>query len=187
MDTAPRTDKPTADWMEDLRQEAERQRAERHQPKPSLRADELLEELQIHQIELEMQNEALRQSQLELEQSRDRYQELYDFAPVGYMTITRAGLIQEVNLTCGKLLGRTRSELIKRYFASLIAREDADCWYLFLMNALKKDAASGIHLTLLLIDDTPHFDSADVCPILGGRKSRGAAHGAHRHQRAKTG
>ncbi len=59
----------------------------------------LVHELRTHQIELEMQNEELRRAQIELEESRNRYSDLYDFAPIGYFTFDKNGLILEVNLT----------------------------------------------------------------------------------------
>ncbi len=83
----------------------------------------LVEELQIHQVELEMQNEELRSTQCELEQSRKKYSDLYDFAPVGYLTINEEGRIVEANLTAAKQLGIERSILIGKPF-NLYAAEN---------------------------------------------------------------
>jgi PAS domain S-box-containing protein len=69
-------------------------------------------ELGIHQFELEAQNQALRESQAAIEESRDRYSELYDFAPVGYMTLDRQGHILELNLTAAAMLGADRANII---------------------------------------------------------------------------
>jgi len=96
----------------------------RHAPAelPSARsAGELLHELQLQQIELEMQNEALRESQIALEKSRDRYLDLYEFAPIGYLTLTRDALIAEINLTGAALLGEDRNKLINRRFTAFVA------------------------------------------------------------------
>lgn len=93
-------------------------------------ANELLHELQIHQIELEIQNEELRLTQLTLAAARDRYFDLYEFAPVGYFTITHQGLITEVNLKAAKLLGLDPSHLIQRHFASIVADQDKDRWHI---------------------------------------------------------
>ncbi len=72
----------------------------------------LLDELKLHQAELEAQNVQLRRAQEELEQSRNRYAELYDFAPVGYCTLDAAGVIEEVNLTAAAMLGYDRGPLV---------------------------------------------------------------------------
>jgi len=79
------------------------------------------EELESQQIELEMQNDELRKAQEELELSRNKYSELYDFAPVGYFTFTPEGTIREVNLTGSKMLGIVRSQLTDKPFATFIA------------------------------------------------------------------
>ena len=72
----------------------------------------LVEELRIHQVELEMQNEELRSAQWALEQSRKEYSDLYDFAPVGYLTLNEEGRIVKANLIAAKQLGVERSILI---------------------------------------------------------------------------
>ena len=86
--------------------------------------------LRTHQIELEMQNEELRQSQESLQAARLRYFDLYDLAPVGYCTINERGLILEANLTAANLFGVTRESLVRRPIVRFIAREDADRYYL---------------------------------------------------------
>ena len=93
-----------------------------------LPADNLLHELRVHQIELEMQNEALRNAQAGLEESRNRYVDLYDFAPVGYLTLNSTGMIEELNLTASVLLGKERKNLLKRSLTTAIIAEDQSRW-----------------------------------------------------------
>ena len=81
---------------------------------------DLAHELGTYQIELEMQNEELRNAQEELEASRSKYVDLYDFAPVGYFTLDKDGLILEVNLTGADMLGVNRRILLKKPFSSFI-------------------------------------------------------------------
>ena len=90
-----------------------------------------IHELRVHQIQLEMQNEELRRSQLELESARDRYSDLYDFAPVGYFTVNDKGTIVEANLTCAAMLGvEARGWLIGKPFSRFITRDNQDAFYL---------------------------------------------------------
>jgi PAS domain S-box-containing protein len=84
----------------------------------------LLHNLQVHQLELEMQNRELQETQQELEASRDRYADLYDFAPIGYATFDKNGSIQEINLTGATLLGRERSRLIGLPFSKFLVKSD---------------------------------------------------------------
>jgi PAS domain S-box-containing protein len=108
-----------------LRRHAEeRLKPEKAQLHPSRSAAEtrrLFHELEVHQIELELQNEELRQAQLELESSRDKFAELYDFAPVGYFTFDAQGRISAVNLIGAQLLGVERNLLAGRPFSRFIA------------------------------------------------------------------
>ena len=99
-----------------------------------------LHELQVHQIELEMQNEELRRTQEELEASRARYFDLYDLAPVGYFTLSEQGLILEANLTAARLLGVARGALVKQPLSRFILPEDQDIYYLHRKELLETGA-----------------------------------------------
>jgi len=93
-------------------------------------------DLQVHQLELEMQNRELRESQQLLEQSRDRYADLYDFAPVGYITFDHAGCIKEMNLTATSLLGSERSRLLGKPFSLWLEAESITQFFDHLKEAL---------------------------------------------------
>lgn len=125
-------------------------------------AEELLFDLRLHQVELEMQNEELQQAHLTLEASRDRYLQLYDFAPVAYLTLSEHGFITEANLTASTLFGLERNALINRRFASLIAPEDGDRWHRHFIHAQQDDENQTIELTLRRSDDT-RFNAHLVC------------------------
>ena len=92
--------------------------------------DILVHELQVHQIELEMQNEELLHAQEALEASRSRYVDLYNLAPVGYCSVNEAGLIVQANLTLATLLGVARGALGRQPpFTNYVRRSDQDNWY----------------------------------------------------------
>lgn len=86
--------------------------------------EQLIHDLEVHQIELEMQNEELRRTQAQLEESRHRYADLYDFAPVGYFSFDRNGAIREVNLTGADVLGVPRGRLLNKLFSAHLLRTD---------------------------------------------------------------
>jgi PAS domain-containing protein len=90
----------------------------------------LVHELEVHQIELEMQNDEWRRTQDELATSRARYFDLYDLAPVGYLTLSDKGLILEANLTAANLLALERSQLVRQPLFRFILPEDQDVYYL---------------------------------------------------------
>src|SRR5882672_4688560 len=90
----------------------------------------VIHDLHVHQIELEMQNEQLRFTQAELETARERYVELYDFAPVGYLTVSKEGVIQQANLTSVSMLAVERSRLLLLPFSRFVFRADQEAYYL---------------------------------------------------------
>jgi PAS domain S-box-containing protein len=114
----------------------------------------LLHELRVHQIELEMQNEELRRSQQGLEDSHARYFELYNLAPVGYLTISEKGLILGVNLAFATLVDVAVSTLIKQAFSQFIFRDDQDIYYLWQKLLFKMDVAQVCELRLVKKDGT---------------------------------
>lgn len=120
----------------DLRQKAEeivkQQNALNQGTASPLSPDEarrLVHELQVHQVELEAQNEELRRSEAELNAARKRYFDLFELAPMGYLTISDSGSILEANLTAANLLGVAKSLLLGSAFTSLIVPEDQDAYY----------------------------------------------------------
>jgi len=80
----------------------------------------VVHELQIREIELEMQNEELRASRAEVEAGLERYTDLYDFAPVGYFTLARDGIIHTLNLPGSRLLQLERARLVGRHFEAFV-------------------------------------------------------------------
>jgi len=117
-----------------LAEERLRERAARSQETHDALSPEanlqMLHELRVHQIELEMQNEELRRLQGAQDILQARYFDLFDLAPVGYCTVSEAGLIQQANLTVATLLGMARGALARQPFSRFIQKEDQDIFYL---------------------------------------------------------
>ncbi len=108
----------------------------------------VLHELQVHQIELEMQNEELRRAQVALEEARDLYSEAFHFAPVGYLILSDTGLIQDANLNGASLLGVERTRLFGRLFVTFLGREERDRWSLIFPTLLRRGEWLSFRLTL---------------------------------------
>ena len=116
------------------RREAEERLAAQTSASPLLEGEDsgiLIHELKVHQVQLEMQNEELQRANLAAELQRRRYQNLYDFAPVGYFTLDDGGKIRELNLTGASLLGKHRSVLINSHFAGFLHPESVNGFELF--------------------------------------------------------
>ena len=129
--------------------------------------DRLIHELEVHQAELEMQNEELRRGRKELEESREKYVDLYDFAPVGYLTFNDRGLVTDVNFTAARLLGIEKKLLINGPLSSFVPREYQGLFHLHLGEVLKSAAKQVCELVMKKRDGT-RFD-ARIESILKGK------------------
>ncbi len=125
----------------------------------------LLHELRVHQIELEIQNEELRRAQEELEAARDRYVDLYDFAPNGYLTIGENGLIREANLTAATMFGLERSVLLRMPFSRIVATEYQNTYFLHVRRMLATKGRHTCELKLVRADGTDFFGQLDSLHI----------------------
>jgi PAS domain S-box-containing protein len=116
-----------------------------------------LHELQVHQIELEMQNEELRRGQLQLDAERARFFDLYDLAPVSYFSLNQGGLIVQANLAAASLLGVARRELLKMHFSSFIVLASQDTYYRLRKKLLASDETQTTELQMTRKDGTPFW------------------------------
>jgi PAS domain S-box-containing protein len=125
------------------------------------RLEETIHELNVHQIELEIQNEELKKAHWDLEESRDKFIELYDFAPVGYFTLSDKAIIIEVNLTGASMLGIARCNLILNRFRRFVRQTDHDLWDHFFFNILKQVEKQVCILQIKRVDETMFFASIE--------------------------
>jgi PAS domain S-box-containing protein len=132
--------------------------------------EELIHELQTYQAELEIQNEDLRGAQEEIEQSRNRYADLYDFAPVGYFTVDGNGVITSANLTAAGMLEKIRTELVGDHLVYHIAMEDRDRFFLFLRHTARKEGRQTVDVSLLPKDGRQRRMHLEGLPV---RNSKG--------------
>lgn len=114
----------------------------------------MLHELQVHQTELEMQNEELRRVQADLEIARTRTFDLYDLAPVGLCTLSHQGVIEQANLTTATMLGIARGALVKQLLSRFILKEHQDTYYLHLKRLLESGRPQSCELQMLKGDGT---------------------------------
>ena len=126
----------------------------------------MLHELRVHQIELKLQNEELRRSQLELDAERTRYFDLYDLAPVGYCTVGKPGLILKANLAAAELLGATREALIKQPISRFILKDDQDIYYLSRKQVVESGALKVFELRMVKYDGTSFWANVTASAAL---------------------
>lgn len=152
----------------ELRENAEKKLKKKPADRQKLQVrnpSEVIHELEVHQIELEMQNEELRRTQVQLEESRSRYSDLYDFAPIGYFVFDSNGLILEVNLSGATLLGVERSYLVKKPFFSYISRDDRNLFYLHRKKSLEAKTKQTCEIRLVRKDGSQLYALLDTVAI----------------------
>jgi PAS domain S-box-containing protein len=128
------------------------------------------EELRVNQIELRMQAEELRKAQLALELSRDKYLDLYDFAPLGYFTLNDRVLIEEMNLTGATLLGVERSKLVDARFRKFIDPEYFEQWDRYFLNVLNQGQKQSCPIIIKRGDGSTFPARLESIRITGGNK-----------------
>ncbi len=126
----------------------------------------LLQELKCYQAELEIRNENLREVQLALEESNKRYRDLYDFAPVAYLTLSEKGFIKEINLTGSALLGLDREKLLQQRFESFVSPKDLERWHLFFAQQIEQGIPQSIDLALKPICGIQRYVKVDCLLML---------------------
>jgi len=112
---------------------------------------QLVHELEVHRVELEIQNEELRESELKAEESKERYRQLYDSAPTGYLTLDSSGAILDANLTACHLLQLPRSRLTGQKLSSFVAPMYQDRWHLK-RRALERGERRSVELEFAVPD-----------------------------------
>jgi PAS domain S-box-containing protein len=133
---------------EELRQKGERRLADDQDQRAQDEMRRLIHELQVHQIELEMQNDELSAAQVRIEESRSRYEDLFDFSPLGYFTFDGTGIIQALNLTGAKLLGKERGSLIKSPFSRFIDEQSLNVFIAHLEAVFRNETKQSCELWL---------------------------------------
>ncbi|RPI84653.1 MAG: PAS domain-containing sensor histidine kinase [Chloroflexi bacterium] len=130
----------------------------------SMEVQSLVHELQVHQVELEMQNEELLQAQEQLAAARDRYFDLFDLAPVGYFMLSEDGTIWEANLAGANLLGIHRSQLLGKAFSHFVVEQDQDIFFLCRRKASQTHTRVEDDLRLLRTGGSIFYAHLDLDP-----------------------
>lgn len=145
----------------ELRRRAEKKlkesKKEEAHPGTKVETQRLLHELQVHQFELEIQNEQLQQTRHEVEAGLERYTNLYDFAPTGYFTLERDGAIRQLNLTGANLLGIERARLMNRRFGLFVSETDRPAFNAFLKKVFESKSKESCEATFLKEGNQPFY------------------------------
>ena len=159
-----------------LRRRAEgqlkRQRKIAAAPRTDADTQRLLHELQVHQVELEMQNAELLEARDQMEAMLEKYTDLYDFAPVGYFSIDDQGLISEANLTGATLLGVERSRLIGRRLQHFLSPTSRPVFLAFLEKVFAGSGKQVCEASLLNKSGTPSWVDFQATPAVSGSERK---------------
>ena len=117
----------------------------------------LIHELEVHQIEMEMQNEELVVVKEKAERAEEKYTELYDFAPTGYITLSKRGEITKINFAGARMLQKDRSDLVKNTFALFVSENTRAVFSNFLENIFKTNVKQTCEVILSIKGDLPMF------------------------------
>ena len=128
--------------------------------------DEYIHELRVHQIELELQNEELRDAQIKLEDSRRKYFDLYNYAPVGYFTLDKDWIILEVNLVGAALLGIERRNLNKSTFIQYIVPEYRNIFHHHFRKVMESGNELTVNIKLLKMDNDSFYAHLETIRVL---------------------
>ena len=173
----------------ELRRKAEQRVEAVHAPHAGVAsqadAAPMLHELQVHQIELEMQNEELQRARAAAEEASAKYGDLFDFAPIGYFLWDAKGTILEVNLAGAALLGLDRNAVVQKRFRQFVAMENRSRFADFCNRVMTTDAKQLCEVELLRGDEPAHAPFEGIAAQGLAGQGRLLPCGGHRHQRIR--
>jgi PAS domain S-box-containing protein len=167
----------TTDKFAELRKRAQDFLKKKGDPKTVMFVEDvqrLVHELDTYQIELELQNDDLREAQIQLDDSRQRFSDLYDFAPVGYLTISDRGLIMECNLQAARMLGVERESLVDKPLGTFIIPDDQGIYLLHRQRLLKEKQSQTCKLKMAVKGGSNFLVQMEstVCPTIDGKSGQ---------------
>ena len=154
---------------------SEKQKTQRSQTGAERTSDDtprLVQELQIHQIELEIQNQELQQARTETHETLERYTDLYDFAPLGYFTLKRDGTIRQANLTGSELLGVDRWQLVNRRFGLFVAENSRLGFLAFTEKVFASQSRESCEAMLLREGKSSFYARIEATSLDNGQECR---------------
>jgi len=153
------SDKQRNEKFEQLRKLAENMLHTRAEANTNLPDDfaELIHELEVHQIELEMQHAELERAYDALERTRKQFNDLFDFAPVGYIVTTREGIIQQANLTIAAMLSVERNQLIGQKFSTFLLKDYKETYHIHRRTLFRTEEQQSCNVRVQCHDESGFF------------------------------